>query len=907
MSTFFSPANHPSTSVHPNAVPSETESVESKPIKAKSVDLESVMEKKLTEKWLKNLLAELFPTQSYSGHYLSQLLNKRNIASSPISHTDSESAQSVIPFDRSCLAAFLHPDYYRPTDPFAFGDEMAWAIARLQQARDHHERIAIWGDFDADGLTATAVLWDGLRQFFPASALSYTIPNRFTESHGLNIPGLNRLADEGCNLLVTCDTGSTSLEEIAHAHTLGIDIIITDHHTLAEERPNVVALINPCTLPADHPFAHLAGVAVAYKLIEALYETLPHVPKQPLTRILDLVAIGLITDLVSLEGDCRYLAQRGIQQLQTLLTQQPPSRPGIAQLLKLCRRTGDRPTDISFGIGPRINAISRIHGDATFAIELLTSQDRDRCRQLAEQTELANSRRKALQRDVMNQVTTRIAELDLSTTQVIVLADPQWSIGVLGLVAGQIAQEYNRPTILLSTPTPQLKAEGRRQKAENPPLAPPKRGTEPPQLPNSPTPIRLSAQVEAQLPNSPLARGSARSAHNINLYDLVKSQSHLLDQFGGHPFAAGLSIAVENIPVFRDSINQACRTQYGDLAKTSSSMNEADLTVTVAELGQNLFRELKLIEPCGMGNPVPRLLIQHCEFKGRSHRNIKDFKGDKLRYIKADFRVCDRTCPNGFPGTWWGHYQDELPDGPCDAIVELDFNSYKSCYEIRLLDRPHPTVHSTETSSECSGESHSHQSSTPSSPSTLTILDYRPTQRPNTPTPQHQTSKIQNSANSPTPQLPNSPTPQLSLTQCPHNWAEWEAWIQKSVETGHPLAIAFSLPTPSPPAEIWKHLVGIAKYLSRTQTSIDKFKLANILGIGDRPLSLGFIALTTVGFHIQTQNTTLLITSSQHPNVSKHNAQTASIQTFLYAVQEEQFQQRYFTQVAVDTLEETLK
>lgn len=458
MSTSSTPPAHSSPD-HPSPTPIDAASDGANPCEA---------EPDKAEQWVKQLLTELFPNQPYSGHYLTPLLQQRNIAPPTPSPSNSpsnfpsntpsntKSAKSAAPFDRDRLAAFLHPNHYLPTSPFAFGDEMHQAIARLHQARDRHERITIWGDFDADGLTATAVLWDGLRQFFPESHLSYTIPNRLTESHGLNKPGLDRLAHQGCTLIITCDTGSTNLEELAYAHTLGVDIIITDHHTLPEERPNVVALINSRTLSSDHPLAHLSGVAIAYKLIEALYETLPHSPQQPLDHILDLVAIGLITDLVDLKGDCRYLAQRGIQQLQTLLTQSPPSRPGIAQLLKLCKRTGDRPTDISFGIGPRINAISRIHGDATFAIELLTSQDGDRCRQLAAETELANSRRKALQRDVMNQVTTRLPELDLSTTQVIVLADPQWSSGVLGLVAGQIAQDYNRPTILLSIPSSDL-------------------------------------------------------------------------------------------------------------------------------------------------------------------------------------------------------------------------------------------------------------------------------------------------------------------------------------------------------------------------------------------------------------------------------------------------------------------
>ncbi|WP_448560531.1 single-stranded-DNA-specific exonuclease RecJ [Trichothermofontia sp.] len=354
----------------------------------------------------------------------------------------------------AALAQFLDPLCYPATAPAAFGVEMQWAIARLQQAITQRETVAIWGDFDADGVTATAVLWEGLRPFFPdPEQLQYFIPNRLRESHGLSRSGLQRLADRGCHLVITCDTGSTNWEEIVYAQTLGIEIIVTDHHTLPLERPPVVAIVNPRSLPVDHPLAHLSGVAVAYKLLEALYQAMPEQDPQPLEDLLDLVAIGLIADLVELKGDSRYLAQRGIAHLRTL-QQHPARRPGVHRLLELCRRTGDRPTDIAFGLGPRINAVSRIQGDAHFCVELLTSRDRDRCRQLAEQAELLNTRRKALQKDILDQAIAQLADLDLSTTHVIVLAEVGWPVGVLGLVAGQLAQQTGRPTILLSLDPP---------------------------------------------------------------------------------------------------------------------------------------------------------------------------------------------------------------------------------------------------------------------------------------------------------------------------------------------------------------------------------------------------------------------------------------------------------------------
>ncbi|MEO0541750.1 MAG: single-stranded-DNA-specific exonuclease RecJ, partial [Cyanobacteria bacterium P01_A01_bin.105] len=553
--------------------------------------------------------------------------------------------------DENSLKGWLQPAAYQPTSPFAFGEEMRWAMARLSRAREQSEQVAIWGDFDADGITSTAVLWDGLGEFFSqGQQLTYFIPNRLRESHGLSYAGLDRLAAQGVTLVVTCDTGSTNLAEIDYANGLGMDVIVTDHHTLPAKRPPVVSIINPRTLPPDHPLAHLSGVAVAFKLVEALYETLPTVPTRPLESLLDLVAIGLIADLVQLTGDCRYLAQRGIEQLRQ--QRQHRSRPGVARLLELCRRTGDRPTDISFGIGPRINAVSRIHGDASFCVELLTSQDADRCEQLAQETEAANARRKGLQNDVLSQVKRRLAESDLSTTGIIVLADPQWPTGVLGIVAGQIAQEYGKPTILFTLDE-----------------------------------------------TTGMARGSARSVNRIDLYELVDSQARLLEGFGGHPFAAGMALKMENLPLFTDAINRQLRqTQAGqpqgrviapDLAVTLKDLG-ADLG---AGLGAELFKQLSLLEPCGMGNAVPKLLIRNCWFEKTWHQKIKDpINQRKIQYIKASFSLRDESTERGFPGTWWGHYKEELPEGRCDVVAELDFNSFSTRkdpngrYELRLVD-----------------------------------------------------------------------------------------------------------------------------------------------------------------------------------------------------------------------------
>jgi single-stranded-DNA-specific exonuclease len=723
------------------------------------------------------------------------------------------------------LQGFLNPDDYLPSSPFAFGQEMNWAIERIKLARKRHEKVIIWGDFDADGVTATAVLWEGLRQFLPQSniddsSLSYYIPNRLTESHGLNCSGIDRLNEQGCTLIITCDTGSTNLAEIEQANRLGIDIIVTDHHTLPPERPPVIAIINPRNFPLEHPLYHLSGVAVAYKLIEALYETLPEVPQQPLETLLDLVAIGLIADLVQLTGDCRYLAQRGIQQLQKQL--QNSTRPGVAKLLKLCKTTGDRPTDISFGLGPRINAVSRIQGDAHFCVELLTSRDIKHCEKLAFETELANTRRKVLQKDVAKDVAKKLANQDLSTTAVIVLSDPQWPTGILGLVASQVAQEYQKPTILLTEDH-----------------------------------------------THQLARGSARSVQHIDLYELVQTQSHLLEKFGGHPFAAGLSLKLDNLPLFIEGINRQLRQQieFNNIDNQTPSL-QPDLCCTIAELGHDLFQELKLLEPCGMGNPTPKILIQNCSFTHLWNKNQQDLRGRKIQYIKTGFTIYDDSDASGFPGVWWGHYRDELQeDKTYDAVVELDFNTYDKQYEVRLIDvtlQEDSLVESTVTLNLNSVE----------------ILDWRSV--PNS-------EKIKDQS-------------LIVIEDCPTSWQELKIWCRRAFLEDQKLAIAYPPPPEFNPVETWEKLIGIAKYVSRTHQPISRQQLLRKLQIGEIPLKLGFEGLQQLGFKIEYRDRAFHFDWQERDNHQPDSHDYSAIQAFINAVQEEQFMRQYFSEVPVDTI-----
>ncbi|MEG3895699.1 MULTISPECIES: DHH family phosphoesterase [unclassified Microcoleus] len=783
------------------------------------------------------------------------------------------------------IPGFLNPKLYQPASPFEFGLEMNWAIERIQQARNSAEKVAIWGDFDADGITSTSVLWDGLGEFFVQNdQLTYYIPNRLTESHGLNITGIDALAKSGISLIITCDTGSTNIAEIEYATSLNIDTIITDHHTLPEARPPATAIINPRYFPPNHQLFNLSGVGVAYKLVEALYHTLPDIPQRPLTDLLELVAIGLIADLVQLTGDSRYLAQIGIEQLQKQIAN--PTRPGVAKLLELCKRSGDRPTDISFGLGPRINAVSRIQGDASFCVELLTSRDKKRCEELANLTEIANTRRKSLQKDVAKDAAEKLAKLDLSTTSVIVLSDPQWPVGVLGLVAGQIAQEYGRPVILFST-------EGSEEINEN----------------SQERQFTSFLDSESQtLSPSKIARGSARSANQIDLYQLVKDQAHLLHRFGGHPFAAGLSLPVENIPLFTDAVNQQLRQQYSTDSLTAAPV-QADLKITVSELGKELFQELKLLEPCGMGNPAPKLLIENCWFDNLWNQKIKDLKGQKVEYIKTEFTIRDESSDTGFPGIWWGHNQNEVPQGRCDVTVELDFNTYKSRYEVRLVSVQERT-----------------EDNQINSPTKIDwIVDWR--NRNNDEELLAASTNLESQMlaqnlvyNSEMVDRENS----IVLKECPASWDELRIWFRQAQHKQQKLAIAYTLPPTVPPQQICQQLIGIAKYLSRTNKPVTRQQLSQKLGISDTSLQLGFKTLTYLGFKINYRDRAFHIArqpetshredapeqipkpllDNQSIQFSEPNSPIAArfAAQFLAAVSEEQFRRKYFCEVPLSTI-----
>jgi single-stranded-DNA-specific exonuclease len=481
-------------------------------------------------------------------------------------------------------------------------------LAAARQLVAYRQQRVVIDDRGGDlGGAAAAVLWEGLGWFFP----------------NLDYRTTGEAWDQEWDLRVSWGGSPIASSSIASSSIASSKINHLDLKAIA---------------PLDLP------VVVAYRLVEALAEVIPEV-SVPIETLLDVVAIGLLADWGVLRGESRALAQRGIAQLQR------SPRPGVARLVELCQRSGDRVTDVAQGIGPRIQALSQIRGDR-LCVELLTTPNQSWGRKLAEETELANARRKGLQREIAQQVRQRVAQLDLSTVRAIVLEDAQWSAAVLGWVAEQMVQEYGCPVVLLGRVDPIVEQADAGIQADS------------------------GKQSDAGIQAEEWALGVARSPEDVDLAALIRAEAQWLTAFSGD----SLSLPVGNIGLFTEALNRRLR-----LLPQSPLRLQTDLTVTVMELGQNLFRELKLLEPYGIGNPVPKLLIQNCWFSQVWHRNIEDWRGRKVRYIKTEFEIWDDSTELGFPGVWWEHYRDEIPPGRCDAIAELDFNPAKKRYEIRLI------------------------------------------------------------------------------------------------------------------------------------------------------------------------------------------------------------------------------
>jgi single-stranded-DNA-specific exonuclease len=504
---------------------------------------------------------------------------------------------------------FLDPGHYVPTSPLDLPD-MAEAVQRLQDAIAHGERILVWGDFDVDGLTATALLVEALRGL--GAAVDWYIPDRQTESHGLHWESLQPFLGRGVRVLLTCDTGVAAHEEVALARSVGLDVLVTDHHALPPTLPEALAVVNPSRLGPDHSLRHLSGVGVAHKLAEAL-----GMPE----RGLDLVAMGLVADVVPQQGEVRYLLQRGLAALRRA------ERLGIQALLEVAEITPAVVDEdqISYALAPRLNALGRL-ADASAGVRLFLTQDMARARAIAAEMEAWNVRRQFLSRQVTQAARDQVERDPASASQpLLVLSNPKWPGGVLGIAASRLVERYAKPVVLISAPT------GER------------------------------------------ARGSARSVPGVDIHAALSEHSSLLGRFGGHPMAAGFSMASDGIPELRRGLTRTLAQWVGAAPPERELSIEAYFSLP--ELNLELLDELARLAPFGPGNPA--LVLATRELRVADSRTIGR-TGEHRRLEVQDEEGHARQT------VWWQSADLPLPEGLFDLAYVLRANEFRGQRTLQL-------------------------------------------------------------------------------------------------------------------------------------------------------------------------------------------------------------------------------
>lgn len=449
--------------------------------------------------------------------------------------------------DEAKKAAFLSPDYEAKHDPFLLPD-MQKAVERLVAARKDQERITIYGDYDIDGLTATTVLLDALESFGFEHVDAF-IPNRFVEGYGLTIDAVEKIAAAGAQLIITVDCGSLSEKEIIRANELGVDVIVTDHHNVAPTQPPAVAVINPKRSDHAYPFIDLAGVGVAFKLVQALQTKLKGLPLGHEKWLLDLVALGTVCDVVTLVDENRANVFWGLKVLSKT------RRPGLKALMAVAGVEPEKVNarSLGFGLGPRMNAAGRLE-TARYALDMLRAQEPLLALEKAQQLDTLNIARRSDQ-DKIFKAALEQAE-SFKDDPVLVVSHADWNHGIIGIVAAKLLEKYKKPTYVLQ---------------------------------------EMGAE----------SKGSARSYGDFSAADAIRASDDIITKGGGHKLAAGVTLPTENISAFRKRVNEFYRSQ--------KLTGQADLLLPKAELSidaftdidEALLAQLDQLEPFGNGNPEP--------------------------------------------------------------------------------------------------------------------------------------------------------------------------------------------------------------------------------------------------------------------------------------------------------------
>ncbi|TNE68554.1 single-stranded-DNA-specific exonuclease RecJ [bacterium] len=463
--------------------------------------------------------------------------------------------RNVRTFDEAKL--FFRPDLSQLHNPFIMKD-MDKAASRLAQAVRNGETVVVYGDYDVDGTTATSMMYMFLLEF--GCNAKYYIPHRFKEGYGISEDGIEYAKNINASLIVSVDCGITAIQEAEMIREMGMELIVCDHHTTGDVLPNAYAVLDPKRPDCPYPFDGLSGAGVGFKLMQATLMELG-LPPAVVYKYLDLLAISIASDIVPIVGENRILMREGL----AMLNSEP--RSGVKALLDLINLPAGTLTTnkIVFSIGPRINAAGRL-GDARTAVELLIASDDGGAKISALELEAVNLRRRTIDTETMNTAIQILDEqADLEQESSLVLHHPEWHLGVIGIVASRLVDKYYRPTVMLST-------------------------------------------IDG------LAKGSARSIRGFNIYDALKECEDLLIQFGGHEYAAGLTLAEENIEAFRLKFNRIVNERLADKEFEPELLVDAE--IKLEEITPQFWKILRQFEPYGPLNLKPNFVSRNVRAVG---------------------------------------------------------------------------------------------------------------------------------------------------------------------------------------------------------------------------------------------------------------------------------------------------
>ncbi|SHJ87529.1 single-stranded-DNA-specific exonuclease RecJ [Tepidibacter formicigenes] len=515
------------------------------------------------------------------------------------------------------IKTFINPSLEYLHDPFLLKD-MDKAVNRIKKAIKNNENIWIYGDYDVDGVSSTSILLIYFKSI--GYEVNYYIPNRLEEGYGLNIEAIDYIKEKDANLIITVDCGITSVDEVNYINSLGIDVIITDHHECKEEIPSALAVVNPKREDCNYPFEVLCGCGVALKLIQAL------TPKDEfeysIYNYLEIVTLATICDIVPLIGENRILVKNGLKVMEN------SRNIGIKSLIKVCGLDEKKinSSHIGFGLGPRINASGRM-GYSDLGVKLFTEEDEDKAFEIAKVLEEKNIERQLIESKIYKEAEDMIlSDERYKNEKVLVLASPKWHHGIIGIVASKITEKYYKPTILLAIEDGE-------------------------------------------------AKGSARSIEGFNIFEALLLNEDILNKFGGHEQAAGLSLDENKIPILREKINSCA-----DFKLSSEDMIEnikVEFELPQEDIDFNLINELDNLEPFGMNNPSPKFLIRNLEIidirtVGREREHLKLTLRGKTNYDCIGFNM--------------GHFINKFISGDkVDVVFALDENEYKGNKKIQFI------------------------------------------------------------------------------------------------------------------------------------------------------------------------------------------------------------------------------